>query len=241
MLTKEKDRDTGVSPVVGVMLMLVVTIIIAAVVSAYSGGLASGQKKAPQLAGEASITNTGQYWGSSFSLVINGASEPVRTKDLKLISTWTARDGTRSSTASVANVENYHIGTTKHFPVPIGTGPGVDRFGMVGTSHPEQHWGNYSLTSGTSITAIPMGPYGPMSMPSYGGYGVNPATGEVKPDYTYYTGTGYTVGSDADSIQAVLGSNWNHLRAGDTVKIQLLHIPSGKMIFEQDVIVKGAS
>ncbi len=38
----------AVSPVVGVMLMLVVTIIIAAVVSAFAGGLNSGSSKAPQ-------------------------------------------------------------------------------------------------------------------------------------------------------------------------------------------------
>lgn len=41
-------RDVAVSPVVGVMLMLVVTIIIAAVVSAFAGGLSSEQGKTPQ-------------------------------------------------------------------------------------------------------------------------------------------------------------------------------------------------
>jgi len=47
-------KDHAVSPVVGVMLMLVVTIIIAAIVSGFSGGLAKGQTKAPQ----ATITAT---------------------------------------------------------------------------------------------------------------------------------------------------------------------------------------
>lgn len=41
--------DDAVSPVVGVMLMLVVTIIIAAVVSAFAGGLSQSTAKAPQL------------------------------------------------------------------------------------------------------------------------------------------------------------------------------------------------
>jgi len=40
--------DQAVSPVVGVMLMLVVTIIIAAVVSAFAGGMSTGKDKAPQ-------------------------------------------------------------------------------------------------------------------------------------------------------------------------------------------------
>ncbi|MFA5331577.1 MAG: type IV pilin N-terminal domain-containing protein [Methanoregula sp.] len=41
-------NNAGVSPVVGVMLMLVVTIIIAAIVSAFAGGLTSSQSKTPQ-------------------------------------------------------------------------------------------------------------------------------------------------------------------------------------------------
>lgn len=44
----KSGRDVAVSPVVGVMLMLVVTIIIAAVVSAFAGGLSSEQGKTPQ-------------------------------------------------------------------------------------------------------------------------------------------------------------------------------------------------
>ncbi len=40
-------KEDAVSPVVGVMLMLVVTIIIAAVVSGFAGGLAGGAKIAP--------------------------------------------------------------------------------------------------------------------------------------------------------------------------------------------------
>lgn len=44
----KRMNNEAVSPVVGVMLMLVVTIIIAAVVSAFTGGLAGGTSKAPQ-------------------------------------------------------------------------------------------------------------------------------------------------------------------------------------------------
>ncbi|OPX71138.1 MAG: hypothetical protein A4E36_00158 [Methanoregulaceae archaeon PtaB.Bin009] len=51
------DNETAVSPVVGVMLMLVVTIIIAAVVSAFSGGLSQGTSKAPQISLGAEVHN----------------------------------------------------------------------------------------------------------------------------------------------------------------------------------------
>jgi archaeal type IV pilus assembly protein PilA len=43
-----KKNESAVSPVVGVMLMLVATIIIAAVVSAFAGGMVSGTSKTPQ-------------------------------------------------------------------------------------------------------------------------------------------------------------------------------------------------
>ena len=45
-MTGKKGED-AVSPVVGVMLMLVVTLIIAAVVSAFAGGWSPVPKKAP--------------------------------------------------------------------------------------------------------------------------------------------------------------------------------------------------
>jgi len=48
MQTNVRNYD-AVSPVVGVMLMLVVTIIIAAVVSAFAGGLGQSSPKAPQV------------------------------------------------------------------------------------------------------------------------------------------------------------------------------------------------
>lgn len=44
----KQEWESAVSPVVGVMLMLVVTIIIAAVVSAFAGGLSGDQSKTPQ-------------------------------------------------------------------------------------------------------------------------------------------------------------------------------------------------
>ncbi|MDH7510691.1 MAG: type IV pilin N-terminal domain-containing protein [Methanolinea sp.] len=44
----KQDKDSAVSPVVGVMLMLVVTIIIAAVVSGFAGGLVGENKKTLQ-------------------------------------------------------------------------------------------------------------------------------------------------------------------------------------------------
>ena len=42
------EREGAVSPVVGVMLMLSVTVLIAAIVSTYAGGFTTGAEKSPQ-------------------------------------------------------------------------------------------------------------------------------------------------------------------------------------------------
>lgn len=62
------NKDSAVSPVIGILLMLVVTIIIAAVVSGFAGSLASDQDKAPQVSlaikeviQNISDTNTANY------------------------------------------------------------------------------------------------------------------------------------------------------------------------------------
>jgi len=57
-MTKIIEKDSAVSPVVGVMLMLVVTIIIVSVISAYVGGLGPNQDQAPQVSVVARVDDT---------------------------------------------------------------------------------------------------------------------------------------------------------------------------------------
>jgi FlaG/FlaF family flagellin (archaellin) len=103
--------DAGVSPVIGVMLMIVVTIIIAAVVSAFAGGLSGDQKKVPvaqfdmrlyanavmELSGPTTVTMGGiSYYVNSGSprfdiIMING--EPIPPTDLKFVTYRTDETG----------------------------------------------------------------------------------------------------------------------------------------------------
>jgi len=81
-----------------------------------------------------------------------------------------------------------------------------------------------------------------------GAYGYNSASGSA---YGYGAVTPYTytddgnvehwnsAAKDIDGMMAVLGGNWYNLRAGDTVKVTVLHIPSGKTIFSKNVQVVG--
>ncbi|MDD5142786.1 type IV pilin N-terminal domain-containing protein [Methanoregula sp.] len=70
-------KDDAVSPVVGVMLMLVVTIIIAAVVSAFAGGMADSQKATPSMVLEATYS---QADGMTIS---HSGGDPVALSDVE--------------------------------------------------------------------------------------------------------------------------------------------------------------
>jgi len=231
MNTKKEGLDEAVSPVVGVMLMLVVTIIIAAVVSAFAGGLASSQQKAPQLTAETKIVNTGYYYGSYFSMAVTGVSESISSSDLKLVTSWKKGDYMNSTTV-VAGTENFNYSSGgQHGIAPWATGVGTT-FGVNNNKDVSQWYGNFTLTTGTQMRAYPSGLWGPGSNSTKGGYGPDVAT------YEYFPGSSY-VETDIDPMQAVLGYNWNQLREGDKVNVKIIHIPSGKTIYESDVAVRS--
>lgn len=66
--------EIAVSPVIGVMLMLVVTIIIAAVVSAFSGGLTSQTDKAPV------VQLSAKYSQNEGLTIYHNGGDPISTK-----------------------------------------------------------------------------------------------------------------------------------------------------------------
>lgn len=106
-----------------------------------------------------------------------------------------------------------------------------------------QWFGNYNLVSGTTLYAEPFGhadgPPGGQSGTAFTvGYGVN----GVPYTYTYgadASGNADFEQGDIDQMTAVLGNNWNVLRAGDTVSVKVIHVPTGKTILQKNVIVEG--
>jgi len=80
-------KDEAVSPVVGVMLMLVVTIIIAAVVSGFAGGLAGSTSKSAQVSIKA------DYSQSSGLTINHMGGDVINTLNTKIIVAPTADFG----------------------------------------------------------------------------------------------------------------------------------------------------
>lgn len=261
--TDMRERDDAVSPVIGVMLMLVVTIIIAAVVSTFAGGLASNAEKAPAISMKVSIANTGSYVGSHFNAEVLSVSKPIPTKDLKLVTSWKTTDRTDGSTitggmTSYAGERNDNMGVNyvwnaKKAPLvdgaPFGYGTGVFNQNSGIPDKPDQQFGNYTLSGSTTMNAVPAGLSGgrmagdivnvqPGDIDELGGYGV------VTP-FEYTDGSrnhGFTSkpgeNENNDQIQAVLGKGWENLRMGDVVHVKLIHMPSGKAIYDEKVVVE---
>ena len=86
-MTAKRTNESAVSPVVGVMLMLVVTIIIAAVVSAFAGGLSTGTTKAPQM------TITATFSQSRGMTITHEGGDTVSTKNAHFVVTPSADFG----------------------------------------------------------------------------------------------------------------------------------------------------
>jgi len=101
---KPHYRTHAVSPVVGVMLMLIVTVIIAAVVSGFSGGFMGTSQPAPTAMFDVHIyaqegltlsSSPGLYGPDITITEISGDALP--TKDLKITTTFTNNAGARYS------------------------------------------------------------------------------------------------------------------------------------------------
>lgn len=83
-------NNKAVSPVVGVMLMLVATIVLAAVVSSFAGGIAEVSEKAPQL----TITTSWEIDDNNIT-VQHAGGDPVAPNDIRIV--LTTYDGTQIS------------------------------------------------------------------------------------------------------------------------------------------------
>ena len=75
MRTRIAERDAAVSPVVGVMLMLSLTVMIAAIVSAAAGGLSGTEKKAPSAILDVTFYAVKRLWRIFASLADNQAHQ----------------------------------------------------------------------------------------------------------------------------------------------------------------------
>jgi FlaG/FlaF family flagellin (archaellin) len=231
-------NNEAVSPVVGVMLMLVVTIIIAAVVSAFAGGMADGTETAPQASIEVTISATGAGMSGDganmeFKLL---SGDPIPTKDLAIITYYTNDDGYTYRHEQTASSEKTDLYGTEDYS-GYGVGGGFD-------------YGNY-----TSVVHLARAPflsdmrygYAGGTLEESGGSSVTPNYAPDFGNFTWMTGDIMSTNGDAgtaDLLGLVNDGDVPPHEIGDAdfgpgsvVDVKILHIPSGKYLYDKEVVV----
>nr|WP_321353449.1 type IV pilin N-terminal domain-containing protein [uncultured Methanoregula sp.] len=222
--------ETGVSPVVGVMLMLAVTVMIAAIVSAAAGGLSVKEKSAPGALLDVILYSSKDYGGYNISsMVIRHISgNVIPTKDISIITyyrnpaTGTMQKGSLSGQQGVPGDAAW---TTKSIPYSADKYCGVlfindeNRFGTNNNPIKDSNSGNDNWFGN------PLATFGP------GDILVTPAQ-FCGPDHSHNTGMEYLFP----------GINFfnseKEFPAGSTATIKIIHVPSGQVIFDKDVIIQ---
>ena len=202
-----KRGEDAVSPVVGVMLMLVVTIIIAAVVSAFAGGLGGTQQKTPQASIQIKtgyvVNDSGYLDTSKYDLSFEHmGGDPIMTKETQLITYLTVVNGTvvRHVQTGVSNVSCAGTGGTP----PCSRPPHVSD---------NQKYG------------FPCGPAS-LNSPAWFGNAVW-MPGDIARTYQLHY-TAEVLGVSDEDLTAAIS---NHAQ----LEVKLMHVPSGKYIVDQKV------
>ena len=242
-----KSKNTGedaVSPVVGVMLLLVVTVIIAAVVATFASGLVTTQQTVPTLAADVKIVSVDSYANmgatGKFEMNVVAVSEDIPTKDLKLVTKYSVNNRTTGDPVTEGNGATVYgkVNNTEYdfykYVSPIGYGPGVQGIALTSKQYGENQWfGNYALTEGTYMQSFGV----------YDGYSAN-LGGPTYCSYPYENG--YSVShvisamdsSETDPLDAILGTAWTNLKPGDTVDVTIIHVPTNGVLYTNTVIVE---
>jgi FlaG/FlaF family flagellin (archaellin) len=147
------DTD-AVSPVVGVMLMLVVTIIIAAVVSGFAGGLAGDTKTAPAASIDVSFMQDDGGMGPAYvewKMIFEHLSgDSIPTRDIEIITYYTLSNGTvlkHTQTPSSESTDLYGYGTFTRVPLLNDMSLGYSG------DNPLKDFGNYTWKTGDVLSS----------------------------------------------------------------------------------------
>ncbi|MDD1686696.1 type IV pilin N-terminal domain-containing protein [Methanoregula sp.] len=211
-VSEKAMSEHAVSPVVGVMLMLVVTIIIAAVVSAFAGGLGSGTKATPSAAMDVKIvTGADDGMGGTTTKILFEmlSGDAIPTKDLSIVTYFTNETGgvyKTSHTASSTAFDLYGYGTGYTRLPYLNDAVAV---GIAG-DNPKADFGNYTASTGDIM-----------------------AVGSTR-QVADFLGLPWTAGTwpAPDTIDDP------SFKTGAVVDIKVLHVPSNKYIFNKEVVVK---
>ncbi|NMB78074.1 MAG: type IV pilin [Methanomicrobiales archaeon] len=215
-----RTNDDGVSPVVGVMLMLAVTVMIAAIVSAAAGGLSESEKKAPSAILGVRFFSEKDYGSCAIpSMTIRHVSGNVlSTKDLQLVLYYRTPSGVIirgniSGQNTVTGDDDWSVFTGGKYcgVLFISDENRFDTDALQDSAKGHASWfGNPSATFGPGDMLVTPARYCESADPH------NPSMEYLFPQVNFK----------------------EDFKAGGTVSVRILHVPSGQLIYDRDVVIE---
>lgn len=213
---EQKDRDSGVSPVIGVMLMLVVTIIIAALVTSFVGELGGNTEKVPSAALSVKIISNGGPDKDQYVMLIEHlGGDPIVTSEMKIASLTTFRDSATGKPVEFQNdVTSNHKkvklnfdGNSTEVRIPYLVDPTKGKPGDAAVD-----FGNFVFMPGDVLSS-----------------GTTAGTGVESGGYSRTTSMlGFSIDNYKDK----------GFGRGTSVDVKIVHIPSQKLIYSDRVNVE---
>ena len=228
-------RDRAVSPVIGVMLMLVVTVLLAAAVSAFTGGL-KVQKPAPSAQFRVKIfKNTTVNMGTtsfkcSYIEITETSGDSIPSKDLEIITYNPDAYGPHKVMVVKPNSMNTHYEyfnwTAKKWEWANGTSPYLNNFAYGWWWNNSKTWfGNYTVHPGVTMTADW---YSNNAQAKW-----NARTGWYATDHTVDPNAGNVTG-----FCACIADGWN-VTPGHYITVEIVYTPTHTVIWKSKVLVEG--
>lgn len=235
MKKRTKQNESAVSPVIGVMLMLVVTIIIAAVVSAFAGGLVATKEKAPQVSLETHITLTGGMVGNPTMTIKDLGGDPINTKYVKIVTSWANSTGIYHIQSTLA--PTYSATPEQYIEYPTSPYTGYANYSLSSLNVYQQAYGEYYNEPYLVTPGILPAYTGDATNETalwFGNYVMQPGD-VIKADGNLnYGGSGANVWTNKEIIKDI-----NLLTVNDVVNVKLIDLKSGMTFYDKDINVEA--
>ncbi|SFM26685.1 type IV pilin N-terminal domain-containing protein [Methanolobus profundi] len=216
------NSSLAASPVIGVMLMVVVTVILAAAVSSYTTGMLPGSQDVPKASFDVDMRKdiSTSHGNMSYIAITMVTGDKIPSKDLKIVTINPNAEGEYKTREILPNNNNT---ATQSFT-------GVSPFWNLGNFPTTgQFFGEYMLESGMTIIADEYANYvGAVWEPDTGKYTTNP-DGNMTGMQAMFADWGDDPSDPSDDT----------VHSGDVVTIKIIHTPTNKVIFTKDVVVSS--
>ncbi|MDK2938030.1 MAG: archaeal type pilus assembly protein PilA [Methanolobus sp.] len=223
------------SPVIGVMLMVVVTVILAAAVSSYSTGMLKGSEPVPSASFNVEMrvdvpsvdTSTGADMNISYIAITMVTGDKIPTDELKIITINPNARGNNKTREILPNVNNTKTGQY------TGVSPFLNVGKILRSDSTGVYFGDFVLEPGMTMIADEYSNY--QSAASWeediGAYNLDSTP--IDPNsVSYITGMQTMFADWGDNPDGA-----HSINPGDVITIKIIHTPSNKVIFTKDVVV----